>query len=199
MNIKKRLESRIRGWLPKEPALPRPQRRGPLVEKGKVPAKPDVTMMLDRRSQLGTGMIIGLGIALILVGFLGWLSTSQTYGTLNNFFLAGGLDPSYYLFKDLIGLMAIYLTFMSTGAVALLWGGLMLKSSAVRRLFSSQSPHARLGNGLIGGGGALAFGSMRNLFVYILTSDYFELQLFFTFFLVGVCLLACGVLVLRRK
>jgi hypothetical protein len=199
MNIKKYIETRIRGWLPKEPTLPRPQRRGPLVEKGKVPAKPDVTMMLDRRSQLSTGIIIGLGIALILVGFLGWLSTSQTYGTLNNFFLAGGLDPSYYLFKDLIRLMAIYLTFMSTGAVALLWGGLMLKSPAVRRLFSSQGPHARLGNGLIGGGGASALGAMRNLFVYIFTSDYLELQLFFAFFLTGIILMACGILVLRRK
>jgi hypothetical protein len=166
----------------------------------RVPAKPDVTTMPESRLQLSNGIIIGLGIALTLIGFLGWLFVSYTYGTLKDFFLASGYDPnSYYLFKNLTDQIAIYLTLMVIGAVALLWGALMLKSRAFRELFSSRGPHARLGNGLIGGGGASALCSMRFLFLYILASDYLQLEFFIAFFLVGVILLACGILSLRRK
>jgi len=204
MNLKKHLKIIIRGWLPKKPTLPRPQGSGSVAEDTKVPAKPDVTAMLERRRQLnngvGIGIIIGLGIALILVGFLGWFSVSYTYGILKGFFLASGYDPSsYYLFKDLTEQIAIHLTLMVIGAVALLWGALILKNRAVRELFSSRGPHFRLGNGLIGGGGALALGSMRFLFLYILASDYLQLEFFIAYFLVGVFLLACGILTLRRK
>jgi hypothetical protein len=200
MNLKKHLEKIIRGWLPKEPTLSCPQRSGSVAENTKVPAKPDVTTMPERRLQLNTGIVIGLGIALVLIGFLGWLSVSYIYETLKNFFLANGYDPnSYYLFKDLTNQIAIYLTLMVTGVVALLWSALMLKSRAVRELFSSMGLHARLGNGLIGGGGALAFSSMRFFFLYILASDYLQLEFFIAFFLVGVFLLACGILALRRK
>jgi hypothetical protein len=200
MNLKKRLETIIRGWLPKEPTLPRPQRSGSVAGNTKVPAKPDVTTMFERRFQLNAGIAIGLGIALILIGFLGWFSVSYTYEKLENFFLASGYDPnSYYLFKDLTEWIAIYLALMVTGAVTLLWSALILKSRAVRELFSSMGPHFRLGNGLIGGGGALAFISTRFLFLYILASDYLQLEFFIASFLVGIFLLACGILALRLK
>jgi hypothetical protein len=199
MNLKKYLEKRIRGWLPKEPTLPHPQRRGPVSEHAKIPTKPDVTMMPDRKLQLNSGIIIGLGIGLILVGFLGWLSVNYTYGILKNFFSASGIDPStYFLFGDLTNQIASYLTLMSIGVYALLFGALILRSRAVRRLFSSKGTRGPVGGGLMGGGCALALISTRNLFVYILTSDYLELQLFFAFFLIGVIILACGILTLRQ-
>ena len=135
-----------------------------------------------------------------MIGFLGWFSVSYTYGALKNFFLANEYDlNSYYLFKDLIEQIAIYLAVMVTGAVALLWGALILKSRAVRELFSRRDSHARLGSGLIGGGSAVAFSSMRSLFLYILASDYLQLEIFIAFFLVGVFLLTCGILALRHK
>jgi hypothetical protein len=200
MNLKKYIENRIRGWLPKEPTVPRPQKTGSVAENTKVPAKPDAITIPESRLQLNNGIIIGLGIALTLIGFLGWLSVNYTYGTLKNFFLANGYDPnSYYLFKNLTEQIAIYLTLMVTGAVALLWGALIIKSRAVRELFSSKGPHFRLGNGLIGGGGALAFSSVRFLFLHIFASDYLQLEFFIAFFLVGIILLACGILALRRK
>jgi len=192
MKQKRTIANRIRGWLPKAPALPDPQRKGPASEHTKVPAKPDFTAILDRRMQLSNGMVLGLGIALILVGFLGWSSVNNTYRTLENFFLAGGLDTNYYLFRDLINQMAVYLTLMSCGACALRLGALTLRSRAVRRLFYRKGPHYRLGGGLMGGGGALALSSMHFLFKHILTSDYFELQLFFVFFTVGAVLWSCG-------
>ena len=199
MKQKRTIANRIRGWLPKEPTLPHPRRKGPVSEHTKVPAKPEITAIPDRRLQLSNGLILGLGIGLILIGFVGWLSVNSTYGALEKFFLAGGLDPnSYYLFNRLIDQMAIYLTLMSIGAYALLCGALILRSRAARSLFYSKGPHYRLGGGLMGGGGALALSSMNFLFKYILTSDYFELQFFFAFFLVGIFLLACGILALSR-
>jgi hypothetical protein len=200
MNIKKRLETIVRGWLPREPTLPRPQRSGPVAESTRVPAKPDVTTVPELRLQLNGGIAIGLGIALILIGFLGWFSVSYTYGTLKNFFLVNGYDPnSYYLFRDLTNQIAVYLTLMLIGAISLLWGALMLKNRATQELFSSKGPHARLGNGLIGGGGALALGSMRFLFLYSLASDYLQLEFFIVLFPVGALLLACGIFALKRK
>jgi len=199
MNLKKYLEKRIHGWLPKEPTLPHPQRKGSVNEHARVQAKPDVTVMPDRKLQLNNGIIIGLGIGLILIGFLGWLSSSHTYETLKNFFLASGVDPNtYFLFKDLTNQIAIYLMLMSAGGYALLVGALILKSRVARGLFFSKGTRSRLGGGLLGGGGALTLMSTRNLFSYILTSDYLELEFFFVLFLVGVFLLACGILSLRH-
>jgi hypothetical protein len=198
MEIKKRVDNWLRGWLPKAPELPRPQRRSPVSDHAKVPAKTDLTGIPERRLQRDSGIIIGLGAGLVLTGFLGWLSVNNTYGTLKNFFSAGGLDTNYYLFNRLADQMAIYLSLMSIGGYALLLGALILKSRAAKRLFYGKGPHYRLGGGLVGGGGALALVSTRNLFVYILTSDYLELQLFFVLFLAGVFLLACGLFTLSR-
>ena len=183
------LEKRVRGWLPKAPELPRLQRRSSISEKAKVPAKPDVPIMPDRKFQLVSGITIGLGAGLILVGFFGWSSTS---------IIAERFDPNSYLFRNLVDLMAIYLMLMSGGAYGLLAGILILRSNAARRLFYSRGPYYRLGSGLMGGGGTLALISLRSLFVYIFTSEYFELQLFLVFFTVGVLLLACGIFALSR-
>jgi hypothetical protein len=182
------LEKRIRGWLPKAPALPRPQRRSPISENAKVPAKPDVPMMPDRKFHLISGITIGLSAGLILVGLFGWSSTNM---------IAERFDPNFYLFRRLIDLMAIYLMLMSGGAYGILAGILILRSSAARRLFYSRGPYYRLGGGLMGGG-TLALISLRSLFVYVFTSEYFELQLFLVFFTVGVLLLACGIFALSR-
>jgi hypothetical protein len=192
----KSLENRIRGWLPKTP--PHPQRKGAIDKHLKPPAKPDVTTIPNRRLQLNSGVLIGLGVGLVLVGFLGWLSVSNTYGTLQRFFSAGGLDANYFLFNNLLDQMAAYLTVMAAGAYGLLFGTITLKSSAAKRFFSSKGPYYRLGGGLMGGGGVLAIFSQHNLFSYILTSDYVQLQIFSVLFLIGVSLLACGIVVLSR-
>lgn len=200
MNLKKYIENYFQSWPPKKPTLPNPQRRLSVAKNTDAPAKPDFATTLESKHKLTIGIGIGMGIALILVGFLGWLSVSYMYERFENFFLANGYDPNrYYLFRDLTDQIAIYLTLIATGVIALLWGALILKSRAVGKLFASKGRHARLGSGLIGGGGAVAFSSIRFLFLYILTSDYLELEIFSAFFPVGVILFACGILALKRK
>jgi hypothetical protein len=189
MNPLKNLEKRIRGWLPKTPALPQPQRKGPANEYAKGHTKTDVPTIPNRKFQLVSGITIGLGAGLLLVGFFGWSSTNM---------IAERFDPNSYLFRNLVDLMAIYLMLLSGGAYGILAGILILRSNAARRLFFSRGPYYHMGGGLMGGGGTLTLISLRSLFVYIFTSEYFELQLFIVFFTVGVLLLACGIFALSR-
>jgi hypothetical protein len=198
MNLKKSLENRIRGWLPKAPTPLHPQRKGATDKHLKLPVETDVTTIPDRRLQLNSGILIGLGMGLVLIGFLGWLTVNNTYQTLQNFFSAGGLDANYFLFNNLLDQMAAYLAVMAAGAYGLLFGTLALKSSAAKRFFSRKGPYYRLGGGLMGGGGILALSSQYGLFSYILTADYVKLQMFYIFFPFGVFLLVCGIVALSR-
>jgi hypothetical protein len=182
------------------PKTSRAARRRPVAENAGAPTSPDVTTIPESKVQLTIGITLGLGIALVLAGFLGWFSISYTYDALKRFFLFSGYDPnSYYLFRDLTDLIATYLTLMVTGAVALLFGALALKIRAVKELFSIRGPHSSLAGGLMGGGGALVFSSTRFLFVYILASDYLQLELFIASFLIGAFLVACGILALKSR
>jgi hypothetical protein len=58
MNPLKNLEKRIRGWLPKTPALPQPQRKGPANEYAKGHTKTDVPTIPNRKFQLVSGITI---------------------------------------------------------------------------------------------------------------------------------------------
>jgi hypothetical protein len=56
----------------------------------------------------------------------------------------------------------------------------------------------------MGGGGALALGSFRNLFVYLLAAhdpriNFLNLQFFAVLFIVGVSLMAAGLVAWRKK
>jgi hypothetical protein len=75
------------------------------------------------------------------------------------------------------------------GVFATFWDWLKLGSKSFRQELLHKYP---IRNGMIGGGGALAFISFQNLFMYLLTGDSFQLWLFFPIFIVGVVLVACS-------
>ena len=206
MNLVKHLKMIIRGWLPKEPLWGSLQKTGAKTrEENNVPIKPDYALTLVRRAQLTCGISIGLGLALILVGFLGWLTEYFTYGALQNFFVAGGLDPKdYYLFSNLTDQMANFLTIILCGMAALLIGALALKNHAHWEFLFGKNKHWHLSGGLIGAGGALALGSTHTLFLYILARSYIysslpSFELFTVPFSIGILILGCSILVLRLK
>jgi hypothetical protein len=194
MNPKKYLK-RIRGWLPKEPSPPLPKSKEPFGENSKPPAKLGGAVAPEPRLQLSKGIVIGLGLALVLIGFAGYLYASRTYETLKDFFIESGLDTNYYLFNDLVNEMAAFLALTTAGAIALVLGGIMLK----RRRSSRQGPHDHAAGGLIGGGGALALGSLQPFFRYILTSDFFMLELSAGLLLAGLIVIVSGVWAWTRK
>jgi hypothetical protein len=197
MNAKKSLESRIRGWFPSTPNLPHQQDRTPRLQNTKAVANP-LPPLLENKFQRNGGIVIGMGIGLLLIGAVGALITSQTYGEVKTFLSYDGVTNNYVL-NDLIQQITIYLTIIVAGAVAVFWGGLALRSKFFREVSLNKGPNARLGNGLIGGGGALALFSFRSLFSYFLTSKFIELELFIPMFIIGAVLVGCGFLALRSK
>jgi hypothetical protein len=71
------------------------------------------------------------------------------------------------------------------GVFATFWDWLKLGSKSSRQELLHKYP---IRNGMIGGGGALAFISFQNLFMYLLTGDSFQLWLFFPYFYSWSCL-----------
>jgi hypothetical protein len=198
LNYKKQLENRIRGWLPKTPTLPNYGNNTPKMQNTNALSKP-MPRILDYKFYRNSGMMIGLGIALVLAGFLGCLSVSTTYNEFQKILSYSGYNPNHYFLKDLTNQLAIYLTVIVMGAVSLVWSAIILKSHKVRDLFDTKGPHAQSGGGLVGGGGALAFGSLIQFFQFILTSDQLFLGMFIVFFSVGLLIFSCGLFMLRRK
>lgn len=196
---KKSLENRIRGWLPSTPTLPHQhQNRTTILESTKALANP-LPPVLENKFQRNGGIVIGMGIGLLLIGSVGALIASQTYSDVKTFFSYTGIDANNYLYRHLIDQITIYLTITVAGAVAVFWGGIALRSKTFREISLNKRPHVRLGNALIGGGGALALYSVRSLFSYILTSRYIELELFIPMFIIGIVTVGCGFLAWRSK
>lgn len=198
MNVKKSFGNRIRGWFPSTPNLPHQQDRAPALQNAKAMANP-LPPMLESKFQRDGGIVIGLGMGLLLIGTVGALIASQTYGEVRTFLSYDGVSANNYVLNDLIQQITIYLTIIVAGAVAVFWGGLGLKSKTFREMSLNKTMHARLGNGLIGGGGAMALFSIRSLFSYILTSRFIELELFIPMFIIGAVLVGIGFLALRSK
>ena len=196
MNPKKYL-NRIRGWLPSTPTLPHHQNRAPILESTKALANP-LPPPLENKFQRNGGIVIGMGIGLLLIGSVGALIASQTYSEVKTFFSYTGVNTNNYLYRHLIDQITIYLTIIVAGAVATIWGGIILRSQTARDMTLNKRPHARLANGLMGGGGTLALWSTRSLFSYLLTSEYIELELFIPMFIIGVVLVGCGILASRQ-
>ena len=197
MKHKRTIENRIRGWLPSTPTLPQHQNRIPKIENTKVSANP-LPPLLENKFQRNGGIVIGMGIGLLLIGSVGALIASQTYSDVKTFFTYTGIDANNYLYRHLIDQITIYLTIIVAGAAAVVWGGIILRSQTARDMTLNKRPHARLANGLMGGGGTLTLWSTRSLFSYLLTSKYIELELFIPMFIIGAVLVGCGILASRQ-
>jgi len=76
----------------------------------------------------GLGIIVGIGMTLVLLGFFGWFHTSYSLEKLRYIFKLVGIDASrHYLIADLNKLMRIYAGFIVMGVVTLLFGSLGIK------------------------------------------------------------------------
>jgi len=85
--------------------------------------------------KVAVGVLIGMGMMLVMLGFFGWFQTSYCLEKLRYIFKLVGIDASrHYLIADLNELMWIHVFFIVIGFVALLYG--VLKK---RRLKSEKS------------------------------------------------------------
>ena len=79
--------------------------------------------MSERKTHLAIGMLIGIRVMLIILGFFGWLTTNFFFERLCHIFSGLGIDIyENYLIERLIGLRGTYVGFVVTGLVCLMIG-----------------------------------------------------------------------------
>lgn len=154
--------------------------------------------MSEQKIHRNRGIVIGLGIALILLGSFGWFSVSSLYGILWRIFVEVGLDPSrHYLFRTLNMLISGYMTFSVAGVVALILGVFSDRKRVLNGLFEpSRNP---LVGAVWGGGGVLAIISLQNLLYYLLVSDQIYLKFSIVEGSIGIFLIILGIIAKKRK
>jgi len=73
--------------------------------------------------KVAAGVLIGMGMMLVMLGFFGWFQTSYCLEKLRYIFKLVEIDASrHYLIADLNELMWIHVFFIVVGFVALLCG-----------------------------------------------------------------------------
>jgi len=77
--------------------------------------------MLKMDEKVSLGIIVGIGMTLILLGFFGWLHTNFLLKKLIK------IDASHYIITDLDKIMRIYVGFLVTGLMFVLFGSLGIK------------------------------------------------------------------------
>lgn len=78
--------------------------------------------------EVGPGILIGMGMMFVMLGFFGWLHTNYLIEKLSYVFGFVGIDASrHYLINSLSKLMQIYMGFIVTGFVLLFFGSLGIK------------------------------------------------------------------------
>ncbi|MCK4482092.1 hypothetical protein KAU55_02615 [Candidatus Bathyarchaeota archaeon] len=75
--------------------------------------------------KVGSGIMFGMGMTLVLLGFFGWFHTNFLLRTLSYVF---EIDASHYIITDLDKIMRIYNGFLVTGLMFLLFGSLGIKT-----------------------------------------------------------------------
>jgi hypothetical protein len=152
--------------------------------------------VLEGRFQRSIGLGLGLGLGVLLAGGVGVLFSLQTYQNVARYVDFQGNAMDNWLFRDMTSQISFYLTLVAAGTICIFWCWLKMRSNSARAQMLSPN---RLSNGLIGGGGAAAFGSLKLLFMYLLTGDSVQLWLFAPFFAFGAGLAAAGILMDWRK
>ena len=205
MNVKKNLESLIRGWLPRAPTSPQHNSRTTVLQNNRRLANP-LPPLLEAKFQRSNGAVIGLGLGLLLIGLGGALIASSTFSEVKTFFSYTAVDPNNYLYRHLIDGIALFLTIAVAGSFLVLFGGISIKSQSFRNLTQDRDPLTRLGNFLFGSGIGITSLSFHNLFTYLLAPNdpvvnhnNFQLDLFSAFFILGASLAIAGLMVWRRK
>lgn len=74
--------------------------------------------------KVSLGIIVGIGMTFVLLGFFGWLHTNFLLKQLSYVF---EIDASHYIITDLDKIMRIYVGFLVMGFVFLLFGSLGIK------------------------------------------------------------------------
>ena len=79
--------------------------------------------MSERKTHLAIGMLIGIGVMLIMLGFFGWFMTNHFRELLSDIFSGFGIDITQnYIIEKLFRLDGTYVVFVVMGIASLLIG-----------------------------------------------------------------------------
>jgi len=82
-----------------------------------------LSSMSQRKKHLSNGILIGMGMMIIILGFWGWLVDNYLLGTLSPLLEECGIDVNrHYIFNDLNYLMNLHMFTIVIGLVSLLVG-----------------------------------------------------------------------------
>jgi hypothetical protein len=132
------------------------------------------------RIALIVGVLLGIGVGAVAIGLDQWASMGYSYRTHGDARLA-----------------SISLDLVSIGFFSLIMGLLAIRFPL--GFLNSRSPNAKLVGALIGGGGTIALLSLQNLFYFLLSQDYFSLELIAAEISIGLFLLLLAAVVYRRR
>jgi hypothetical protein len=149
------------------------------------PPPPD----LEAKFQRSAGIVIGIALGVLLVGLLGLLIANLNYNDVARYVNYNGTRNGDWLFRRLTNQIATFSSLSIAGAITLFWGWLTLRRKKAKQMMFKNNP---IRNGMIGGGGAMAFYSLTSLFMYLFTGDSLQLWLFLPPFIIGVVLVSFG-------
>lgn len=105
--------------------------------------------------KVGLGVMVGMGMMLVLLGFLGWFHANYLFEKLSYVFKSVGISTSHYIITDLGRIIQTFAGFIVMGFVVLLFGYLGIKKKV-------KSDKINLGISLVLGS-TLAFLGLINL------------------------------------
>jgi len=77
--------------------------------------------------KIGLGIIVGMGMMCVMLGFLGWLYANFLFEKLSYVFESVGIGTSHYIITDLGKIIRTFAGFIVIGFVFLLFGSLGIK------------------------------------------------------------------------
>ena len=199
MNIKKRLENRIRGWLPKTPNLPK-QPSAPSFERT-ANYQQAQTLFAVKESKIKENAWFLMGAGYVAV-FFGLFTAMWTYFLYDRELLAldfGKIPADNPLFSELPGLIAGCLILAAGGGIAGLIGYLIDKKQSIKEFFYRAKPHRDRGNYLFKVGVALPLYALFSLSGYMISKDTFWLWFTVVTASVGLGALISGILTLKLR
>jgi hypothetical protein len=154
--------------------------------------------VIKPKTILANGIIIGSGIALLLIGLIAVFALNSTYVGLRGFLSSDGLPSNAITFtlRDTVELISLSFVFAALGAYFLIIGLLNQFSRRARTSWKRKDIQARIGNGLMTGGFVLGALSASGYVRLSYNSELGGLGIFSSLMLAGIIMWAAGLILL---
>lgn len=202
MNKKKSLNNRIRGWFPKDPAIPTiisPPHNFPNTASPPAPPRPFYYAVPDYKIIQTTWYLKGAGYVGILVGLLGAFESYFLYDQEMLLSRFGDISADNPLFGTLLVWIAAFALLALSGTIAALLGFSMEKKQSVREFFYGVKPHRQLGNFLFSVGLYLSMVSLLWYANNVVNPSTLGLWMTAIFVAIAIGSLVIGLLTLWKK